>query len=80
MVIGLPKEIKNNEFRVGLTPGAVSGYVHAGHTVLVEQGAGLGSGFTDQEYVDAGAQIEANAADVWAKAGMIVKEIGRAHV
>lgn len=73
MIIGLPKEIKNNEFRVGLTPGAVSAYVQAGHTVLVEQGAGLGSGFTDQEYVDAGAQIEAAAADVWAKAGMIVK-------
>lgn len=73
MIIGLPREIKNNEFRVGLTPGAVSAYVHAGHTVLVEQGAGLGSGFADQEYVDAGAQIEASAADVWAKAGMIVK-------
>lgn len=73
MIIGLPKEIKNNEFRVGLTPGAVSAYVRAGHTVLVEQGAGLGSGFTDQEYTDAGAQIEAGAGDVWAKAGMIVK-------
>lgn len=73
MVIGLPKEIKNNEFRVGLTPGAVSVYVHAGHTVLVEQGAGSGSGFDDREYLDAGAQIEADAADVWAKAGMIVK-------
>lgn len=73
MIIGLPKEIKNNEFRVGLTPGAVSAYVQAGHTVLVEQGAGLGSGFTDQEYLDAGAQIEASAADVWTKAGMIVK-------
>ena len=73
MIIGLPKEIKNNEFRVGLTPGAVSAYVQAGHTVLVEQGAGLGSGFSDQEYVNAGAQIEANPAEVWAKAGMIVK-------
>ena len=73
MIIGLPKEIKNNEFRVGLTPGAVSAYVQAGNTVLVEQGAGLGSGFTDQEYVEAGAQIEASAAEVWAKAGMVVK-------
>lgn len=73
MIIGLPKEIKNNEFRVGLTPGAVSAYVHGGHTVLVERGAGLGSGFSDQEYLDAGAQIEAAAADIWAKAGMIVK-------
>lgn len=73
MKIGLPKEIKNNEFRVGLTPGAVSAYVRAGHTVLVERGAGLGSGFSDQEYLDAGAQIEEKAADIWAKAGMIVK-------
>ncbi|MCI8914849.1 MAG: alanine dehydrogenase [Lawsonibacter sp.] len=73
MIIGLPKEIKNNEFRVGLTPGAVGAYVQAGNTVLVEQGAGLGSGFTDQEYVEAGAQIEASAAEVWAKAGMVVK-------
>ncbi len=73
MMIGLPKEIKNNEFRVGLTPGVVSGYVHAGHTVVVERGAGLGSGFADQEYLDAGAQLEDSAAEVWAKAGMIVK-------
>ena len=73
MIIGLPREIKNNEFRVGLTPGAVSAYVQAGHTVLVEQGAGLGSGFTDQEYLEAGARMEERAADVWAKAGMIVK-------
>lgn len=73
MVIGLPKEIKNNEFRVGLTPGLVSAYVQAGHTVLVEKGAGLGAGFSDQEYVDAGAGIEAEAASVWAKADMIVK-------
>lgn len=73
MIIGLPREIKNNEFRVGLTPGAVSAYIRAGHTVLVEQGAGLGSGFTDQEYLEARAQIEEKAADVWARAGMIVK-------
>ena len=73
MIIGLPKEIKNNEFRVGLTPGAVSAYVRAGHTVVVEQGAGLGSGFTDQEYRAAGASIEEQAAAVWAGADMIVK-------
>lgn len=73
MIIGLPKEIKNNEFRVGLTPANVSDYVHAGHRVLVEQGAGLGSGFTDQEYIDAGAQILTSAAEVWAQAEMIVK-------
>ena len=45
MVIGLPREIKNNEFRVGLTPGAVGEYVNAGNTVYVEKGAGLGAGF-----------------------------------
>ena len=49
MLIGVPKEIKNNEFRVGLTPSSVNDYIHAGHHVLVEQGAGLGSGFSDQE-------------------------------
>ena len=73
MIIGLPKEIKNNEFRVGMTPTNVSDYVHAGHTVLVEAGAGLGSDFTDQEYEEAGAQILADAAGVWAGADMIVK-------
>lgn len=72
MIIGLPKEIKNNEFRVGMTPGNVSDYVHAGHTVLVEQGAGLGSGYTDQEYMDAGATIVADAAQAWS-ADMVVK-------
>ena len=73
MIIGLPKEIKSFEFRVGLVPSNVSDYVAAGHTVLVEAGAGLGSGFSDQEYIDAGAVILEDAADVWAKADMIVK-------
>ena len=73
MIIGLPKEIKSFEFRVGLVPSNVSDYVAAGHTALVEAGAGLGSGFADQEYIDAGAEILENAADVWAKADMIVK-------
>lgn len=72
MIIGLPKEIKNNEFRVGLTPNNVSDYIHAGHTVLVEQGAGVGSGYTDQEYVQAGAVIVETAAQAW-NADMIVK-------
>ena len=73
MVIGVPKEIKNNEYRVGLTPGAVSAFVQAGHTVLVERGAGSGSGFSDAEYQEAGAQILEEAAAVWAGAGVIVK-------
>lgn len=72
MIIGLPKEIKNNEFRVGLTPGNVSDYVHAGHRVLVEQGAGEGSGYTDQEYIQAGAEIVADAKAAW-NADMVVK-------
>lgn len=57
MTIGVVKEIKNNEFRVGLTPDAVSAFVQAGHPVLVEKGAGLGSGFPDEEYVQAGATL-----------------------
>ena len=65
MIIGLPKEIKNNEFRVGLTPGNVSDYTAAGHTVKVEAGAGIGSGFADAEYVAAGATIVATAAEAW---------------
>lgn len=72
MIIGLLKEIKNNEFRVGMTPGNVSDYVLAGHTVLVEQGAGLGSGYTDAEYQEAGAKIVADPAEAWA-ADMVVK-------
>ncbi len=73
MIIGVPREIKNNEFRVGLTPGAVSSYVQAGHTVLVEAGAGLGSGFPDGEYQEAGARILPDAPSVWAEAEMIIK-------
>ena len=65
MKIGVPKEIKNNEFRVGLTPGAVSAFNQAGHEVLVERGAGLGSGFPDEEYLQAGAQILDDPKDVW---------------
>lgn len=72
MIIGLPKEIKNNEFRVGLTPGNVSDYVQAGHRVLVETGAGLGSGYTDQEYIQAGAAIVADPKSAW-DADMVVK-------
>jgi len=72
MIIGLPKEIKNNEFRVGLTPSNVSDYVHAGHVVVVEKGAGIGSGFADQEYMEAGAKLVDSAAEAW-NADMVVK-------
>ncbi len=73
MVIGLPKEIKNKEFRVGLTPDAVGAFVKAGHPVLVEKDAGLESGYPDEEYVAVGAQIIDNPDDVWNKSEMIVK-------
>ena len=71
--IGCVKEIKNNEFRVGLTPDNVKAYVNAGHTVYVEQDAGLGSGFTTEEYREAGAVIFEKAADVWEQCDMMVK-------
>ncbi|MBR3098219.1 MAG: alanine dehydrogenase [Clostridia bacterium] len=73
MKIGCVKEIKNNEFRVGLTPDNVKAYVAAGHHVYMESGAGIGSGFTDNEYVDAGASLLDNAADVWKLVDMMVK-------
>lgn len=65
MKIGVPKEIKNNENRVGLTPNNVTEYVKAGHTVIVETNAGLGSGFTDQMYIDCGANIVPTAKEAW---------------
>ena len=73
MKIGCVKEIKNNEFRVGLTPDNVKAYVAAGHHVYMEKGAGIGSGFADNEYVDAGASLIDNAADVWHLVDMMIK-------
>ncbi|MBB5753326.1 alanine dehydrogenase [Prosthecomicrobium pneumaticum] len=73
MLVGVPKEIKNNEFRVGLTPGAVREYGAHGHAVLVERDAGAGIGATDADYRAAGAEIAADAAEVFARAAMIVK-------
>jgi len=73
VIVGVPREIKNNEFRVGLTPGSVREFVHHGHTVLVEKGAGVGSSFTDAEYSAVGASIVDTAAEVFAQAEMIVK-------
>ncbi|MFO7323555.1 MAG: alanine dehydrogenase [Chloroflexota bacterium] len=72
MRIGIPKEIKDNEYRVALPPGAVRELTRR-HDVLVETGAGLGSGFRDEEYINAGAQIVSSAADVWADSELIVK-------
>ncbi|MBQ9247396.1 MAG: alanine dehydrogenase, partial [Ruminococcus sp.] len=73
MKIGCVKEIKNNEFRVGLTPDNVASYVAAGHEVYIEKSAGVGSGFADDEYVSAGATMIDNAADVWSSVDMMVK-------
>ncbi|MER9463027.1 alanine dehydrogenase [Mesorhizobium sp. M0387] len=73
MRVGCPKEIKNHEYRVGLTPGSVREYVAHGHEVLVESGAGAGIGADDNAYRAAGATIARAAADVFAKSDMIVK-------
>ena len=73
MIIGVPKEIKNNENRVALTPAGVVNLVNAGQTVIIESGAGLGSSFSDDEYRAAGAEIIESASEVWAKADMIMK-------
>jgi alanine dehydrogenase len=73
MIVGVPKEIKNNEFRISTTPAGVHQFVTAGHQVIVESNAGLGSAITDQDYINAGAQIVATADEVWQKADMVIK-------
>lgn len=73
MIIGIPKEIKNNENRVAITPAGVVHFAKAGHTVIIESDAGLGSSFTNEEYKQAGAEMIGSAADVWAKSEMIMK-------
>ncbi|MBM7648609.1 alanine dehydrogenase [Bacillus ectoiniformans] len=73
MLIGIPKEIKNNENRVSLTPAGVVAFTQANHSILIEQDAGLGSGFTNEDYIEAGATIAADAKDVWAQADMVMK-------
>jgi alanine dehydrogenase len=73
VIVGLPKEIKDNEYRVGLTPAGVRALTDAGHEVIVEKSAGEGSGFDDALYQKAGAKIIDSADDVWAQGEMIVK-------
>lgn len=77
MIIGIPKEIKPNEFRVAVTPDAVSTLVRGNNTVYVEKDAGIGSGYSDEEYETAGAVILKTAKEVYDKSEMIykVKEI-----
>jgi len=73
MKIGIPKEIKTNENRVALVPAGAEALAAAGHRVIVETGAGLGSGFGDEQYKAVGAQIANDADEVWAAAELIVK-------
>jgi len=73
MKIGVPKEIKNHEYRVGLTPASVRELTSRGHTVVVESGAGTAIGLTDDQYIAAGAKMSADAASIFASADMIVK-------
>lgn len=73
MIIGVPKEIKTHENRVALLPGGVTEMKRNGHDVLLEKGAGRGSGFNDQQYVEAGATIIEDVEELWAKAEMIMK-------
>ena len=73
MIVGVPKEIKVREYRVGMVPGAVKSLVDAGHQVLVETGAGVGSGIPDADYARVGAQLISSADEVWKRAEMVVK-------
>src|SRR5512132_117666 len=73
MIIGVPKEIKIEENRVAVTPTGVAGFVARNHPVLIQTGAGNGSGLTDASYKAAGATIVETARDVWSKADMIMK-------
>ncbi|WP_394578938.1 alanine dehydrogenase [Cytobacillus firmus] len=72
MIIGVPKEVKNNENRVSVVPASVSAFVNAGHTVWIEKGAGAGSGISDQEYEKAGATVVSSAKEAWS-ADMVMK-------
>src|SRR3954467_8227377 len=75
MIIGIPKEIKNNENRVAVTPAGVAAFLAAGHTINIQKGAGEGSGFADEVYQNAGATILNSAEEVWqAELVMKVKE------
>ena len=73
MIIGVPKEIKTKETRVSITPDGVKKLTSAGHTVWVEKNAGLLTGFSNQAYIDAGAQLEDDVSEIWQNVDMIVK-------
>jgi len=73
MTVGVAKEIKDHETRVGLVPSGVTALRESGHRVLVETGAGVGSSIPDQEYIDAGGEIRSTASDVWSQADLVIK-------
>src|SRR5262249_28316238 len=73
MLIGVPTEIKADERRVSLTPAGAAAFRTHGHRVIVQSGAGVGSGFSDREYREAGAGIVRSAAEVWSRADMVLK-------
>src|SRR3982751_2309499 len=73
MIVGVPKEVKSDEYRVAMLPVGAEELTTAGHTALVEAGAGQGSGIMDAQYEAAGATIVADAAEIWRRADLIVK-------
>ena len=73
MLVGVPKEIKNHEYPVGLTPASVNELAKRGHQIIVEKGAGASIDFPDADYVAAGAEIVISAADIFRRADMVVK-------
>src|ERR1035437_1284494 len=73
MIVGVPTEVKNGEFRVAITPAGVRELTSAGHTVLMQSGAGLGSSIRDDEVVAPGASVRTDAIDVWSRADMVLK-------
>src|SRR4051794_23418514 len=73
MIVGVPKEVKSDEYRVAMLPVGAEELTASGHTVLVEAGAGLGSGILDGQYEAAGATMVESAAEIWAKADLVVK-------
>src|SRR5215207_10246802 len=73
MIVGVPKEVKQDEYRVAMVPAGVEELTRAGHTVLIQSGAGSGSGISDEQYTAVGAQIVATREEVWQRADLIVK-------
>src|SRR3989442_2390528 len=73
MIVGVPKEIKSDEYRVDMIPGGVEELTRRGHQVLIQAGAGQGSGISDEQYAGHGAEIVAEAAAIWRRADLIVK-------